>query len=67
MNMSSIIMEEKYRDIDPDDSSCRSYYSINFYSSPYTLQTDLSIYGQVISSGKMVCEGLQSAKHRGNI
>ena len=31
------------------------YY--NIYSSICTLQTDLNIYGQVVSSGEMVCEG----------
>ena len=50
-------MEEKYGAIDTDDSSCHGYYIIKFYSSPYTLQSDLSIDGQVISSGEMICEG----------
>ena len=49
-------MEGKYCDIDTDDSSCHGYYIIKFYSSPYILQADLSIDGQVISSGRMVCE-----------
>ena len=57
MNMSLIIMEGKYDAIDADDSSCYGYYIINFSSSPYTLQSDLSIYGEVIYSGEMVCEG----------
>ena len=56
-NMSLIIMEVKYGDIDDDDYSCRSYYIIKFSSYPYTLQYDLSFDGQVISSGKMVYEG----------
>ena len=51
MNMSFIIMEVKYDAIDTDDSSCRDYYIINFSSYPYTLQADLIIDGQVISSG----------------
>ena len=55
--MSLIILEEKYGAIDADDSSYHGYYIIKFYSSPYTLQVDLSIDGQVISSGEMVCEG----------
>ena len=57
MNMSLIVTEVKYGAIDNDDSSCHGYYIIKFYSSPYTHQADLSIDGQVISSGKIVCEG----------
>ena len=55
--MSLIIMEGKYGAIDTYDSPCHGYYIISFSSSPYTLQTDLYIDGQVISSGEMVCEG----------
>ena len=39
------------------DSLCHGYYIIEFSSSTYTLQADLSIDGKVISSGEMVCEG----------
>ena len=55
--MSLISMKEKYGAIDTDDYSCHGYYIINFSSSTYTLQGDLSIYGQVISSSKILCEG----------
>ena len=51
MNMYLIITEGKYDNTDADYSSCNSYYIIKFYSSSYTLQSDLSIDGQVISSG----------------
>ena len=57
MNMYMIIMEGKYGAIDTDYSSCRGYYIIKFYSSPYTLQEDLCIDEKFISSGEMVCEG----------
>ena len=57
MNMSLIITEGKYGAIDTDDSLCHGYYIINFSSSPYTLQADLSIYGQVISLGEILFEG----------
>ena len=57
MNMSLIIMEGKYGAMDSDDYSCHGYYNINFSSSTYTLQADLSIDGQVISSGEIVREG----------
>ena len=50
-------MEGKYGAIDTDDYSCHGYYIINFSSSPYKFQSDFSIDGQVISSGKMLCEG----------
>ena len=56
MNMSLIIMEGKYGDIDADEYSFYSYYIIKFSSSPYTLQADLISDGQFISSGEMVCE-----------
>ena len=57
MNTYLIIMEGKYYDINADDSTCHGYYIIKFSSSPHNLQAYLSIYGQVISSGEMVCEG----------
>ena len=57
MNMSLIIIEVKYGEIDTGDSSCHGYYIIKFSLSPYTLQADLSIYEQVISYGKVVWEG----------
>ena len=60
MNMYSIIMEGKYGAIDADDSLCHGYYIIKSSSSPYTLQSDLSIDGKVISSGEIVCEGKKS-------
>ena len=52
-----IIMEGKYGATDDDHSSCHGYYIIKISSSQYTFQADLSIDGQVISSGEMVCEG----------
>ena len=57
MNMSLIRMGVKYGAIDTEDYSCHGYYIIKFYSYPYTIQEELSIDGQVISSGKIVCEG----------
>ena len=60
MNMSLIITEGKYGAIDADDYSCLGYFIIKFSSSPYTLQSDLSIYGQVISSVEKVCDGTYS-------
>ena len=57
MNVSLIIMEVKYGSIDTDDPLCCGYYIIKFSSSSYTFQAELSIYGQVISSSKMLCEG----------
>ena len=50
-------MEGKYGAIDTDDYSCHGYHIINFSSFTHTLQEDLNIDGQVISSGEMVCEG----------
>ena len=57
MKMSLVVTEGKYGAIDTGSYSCHGYYIIKFYSSPYTLQTELSIYGQVISSNKILCEG----------
>ena len=56
MKMSLIITDGNYGAIDADDYTCHDYYIINFFSSPYILQSDLSINGQVISSSEMVCE-----------
>ena len=57
MNISLIVIEVNYGDIDADDYICHGCYIIRFSSTPYTLQSELSIYGQVISFGEMVCEG----------
>ena len=56
MNMYFIIMEVNYVDVDADDYTCHGYYIIKLISSTYTLKSDLSIDGQVISSSEMVCE-----------
>ena len=56
MNTSLIITRGNYGAIDSDDYSCHGYYIIIFSSSTYTLQSEFNIYGQVISSGEMVCE-----------
>ena len=55
--MSLIITEGNCGDIDADDYSCHGYYIIRFYLYPYTLKAYFNIDGQVIYSGKMVCEG----------
>ena len=52
-----IITKGNYYAIDSDDSECHVYYIIRFSSTPYTLQEDLNIDGQLISSGEMVFEG----------
>ena len=57
MNMSLIIMEDNYVAIDSENYTCNGYYIIKFSSCLYTLQADLSIDGQVISSGEIICEG----------
>ena len=57
MNMSLIIIEGDYDDINDDDSTWHGYYIIIFSSYPYTLQSHLNIDVQFISSGEMVCEG----------
>ena len=57
MKKSMITLEWNYGAIDTDDSTCNGYYVIKISASPYKLQADLSIYGQVISSREMICEG----------
>ena len=44
-------MKGKYGAIYDDYSSCHGYCIIKFSSSPYSLQADFIIDGQVISSG----------------
>ena len=56
MNMYLIIIEVNYSTIYDDYSTWHGYYIIIFSSSPYTLQADFNIEGQVISSGEIVCE-----------
>ena len=43
-------------DIDADDYTYHFYYIIKFCLSPFTLQSDLSIDGQVMYYGDMVFE-----------
>ena len=57
MNVSLIIAEGNYGAIGADDTRWNGYYIIRFSLSPYTLQEEFSIDGQVISSSEMVCEG----------
>ena len=57
MNIFLIIMEGNHGYIDDDNSKFCGYYIIKFSSYQYTLQDYLSINGQVISFGEMVCEG----------
>ena len=57
MHMFFVIIEGNCGAIDDYDYTCHSYYIIKISSSQYTLQADLNIYIQVISSGEMVCEG----------
>ena len=57
MNMYVIIIEGNYDAIDAVDSTCHGYYIIKFSSCSFTLQSDLNIDGQVMSSGVMVFEG----------
>ena len=54
--VSLIIVDGNYGYIYANDSTCHGYYIVRFSSYQYTLQVDLSIDGQVISSGSMVCE-----------
>ena len=51
MNIHLTIMEGKYGANDTDYSSCHGYYTIKFSHYLYTLQVDLCIDRQVISSG----------------
>ena len=48
MKMALLIMKGNYGAIDADDCICHNYYIIKLSSSPYTLQAELIIYGQVI-------------------
>ena len=57
MNMSLVMMEGEYGAIDADYSLFHGYYIIKNSSYPYTLQSELSIDGQVIYFDKMVCVG----------
>ena len=57
MKMYLITMEGSCGGIDADDSICHGYYIIKISSSTYTLQSDLIIDGQVISSSEKLCEG----------
>ena len=57
MNMYLIINVGKYGAIDSYDSTFHGYYIIKNSASPYNLQADLIMDGQVISYGEMVCKG----------
>ena len=57
MNVYLIIMEGNCGAVNVDDSMFHGYYITRFSSSPYTLQVEFSIDGQIVFSGEMVCEG----------
>ena len=52
-----ILYEGGFVAIDADNNSRYSYYIINISSSLYTIQEDLNIDGQVISSVEIFFEG----------
>ena len=57
LNMSLIILKVNYVTIDADNAPCQGYYIIRFSSFSYTVQEDINIDGQVLSSSEMVFEG----------
>ena len=61
--MPLIIQKGDYGAFYADDNYFQGYYIIIFSSYPYTLQEDLNIDGQVISSGEMVYEGSYFTKY----
>ena len=57
MKMSLIFTKVNHGVIDADNYSCHGYHIIKISSYPDTLQSDLNINGQFISSDEMLCEG----------
>ena len=55
MNMSLIILEVNYCDIDVDHYTCYGYFIFRFSSYLYNLKVDLSIYRQASYFGEIVC------------
>ena len=58
MNMSLMIIEVNYGAIDADDSTCNGYYIIKAISSPYTLESDLIIDGQVVATELIIFQSI---------
>ena len=42
-----VLYKIKFYDIDDEDTSFHFYHIISFFSTPYTLQEDLNIHGQL--------------------
>ena len=53
-NMSSLVQLGMYGAINTDDTTTNGLYVIQFISDAYTLQSNTTIYGQVISDGELV-------------
>ena len=52
-NMALLVQSVMYGDINTDDTTTNELYIIQFISEAYMLQTNTTIYGQVISDGEL--------------
>lgn len=55
-NIASTIAESSYGAVNTEDPQTDGYYIVKFISSPYTLQNDVVVNGDRISSGMLVCD-----------
>ena len=54
--MASLLESGKYGTINTTDNSNDGFYVIVFISEAYTLQYNTTIYGQIITAGKLVAK-----------
>jgi len=55
-NIAATIAESSYGAVNTEDPQTDGYYIVKFISSPYTLQNDVVVNGDRISSGMLVCD-----------
>jgi hypothetical protein len=55
-NIAATVAESSYGAVNTEDPQTDGFYIVKFISSPYTLQNDVEVNGDRISSGTLVCD-----------
>ena len=53
-NMSALVQSGKYGAINTEYQTTMVYYVVIYFSEPYTLQDDKTVYKQVINTGELI-------------
>jgi hypothetical protein len=55
-NIAATITERSYGAVNTIDPNTQGFYIVKFMSTPYSLQQDMNVNGDCISSGELVCD-----------